>query len=116
MLGTGTPIPSAERAGSGFAVIYGGEAYMFDVGHGTVQRAIQAWKTMDAPELNPPKIKNVFLTHLHSDHTMDYSELASTYWWRRENRFSLLVIQPCIKLQLMKFLKPVLFLTKIMSL
>lgn len=56
MLGTGTPIPSAERAGSGFAVIYGGEAYMFDVGHGTVQRAIQAWKTMDAPELNPPTI------------------------------------------------------------
>lgn len=84
MLGTGTPVPSAERAGSGFAVIYDGEAYLFDAGHGTVQRAVQAFKTMDAPELYPPLIKNVFLSHLHSDHTMDYSELASTLWWRRE--------------------------------
>lgn len=84
MLGTGTPVPSAERAGSGIAVIYNDEAYLFDVGHGTVQRAIQAWKAMDAPELNPPMIKNVFLSHLHSDHTLDYSELAATYWWRRD--------------------------------
>ena len=83
MLGTGTPVPSGERAGSGIAVIHDGEAYLFDAGHGTVQRAIQAWKTMDAPELNPPTIKNVFLSHLHSDHTMDYSELAATFWWER---------------------------------
>lgn len=88
MLGTGTPIPSADRAGSGVAVIHNGEAYLFDAGHGTVQRAIQAWKTMDAPELNPPKIKNVFLSHLHSDHTMDYSELAATFWWARESRLN----------------------------
>lgn len=88
MLGTGTPVPSAERAGSGLAVIHDGEAYLFDAGHGTVQRAIQAWKTMDAPELNPHMIKHVFLSHLHSDHTMDYSELAATYWWRREARLN----------------------------
>lgn len=86
MLGTGTPVPNAERAGSGVAVIHNGEAYLFDLGHGTVQRAIQAWKTMDAPELNPIKIKNVFLTHLHSDHTLDYPELAATYWWRRDKQ------------------------------
>ncbi|WP_201574496.1 MULTISPECIES: MBL fold metallo-hydrolase [Psychrobacter] len=88
MLGTGTPVPNAERAGSGLAIIYDNEAYLFDAGHGTVQRAIQAWKTMNAPELNPPMIKHVFLSHLHSDHTMDYSELAATYWWRRENRLN----------------------------
>ncbi|WP_367110973.1 MBL fold metallo-hydrolase [uncultured Psychrobacter sp.] len=88
MLGTGTPVPSAERAGSGLAVIHNGEAYLFDAGHGTVQRAIQAWKTMNAPELNPHMIKHVFLSHLHSDHTMDYSELAATYWWRREARLN----------------------------
>jgi len=86
MLGTGTPVPSAERAGSGVAVIYNNEAYLFDIGHGTVQRSIQAWKTMDAPELNPPMIKHVFLSHLHSDHTLDYSELAATVWWRRDNQ------------------------------
>ncbi|MFS4436894.1 MBL fold metallo-hydrolase [Paracoccaceae bacterium GXU_MW_L88] len=84
MLGTGTPVPNAERAGAGLAVIYNGEAYLFDAGHGMVQRAIEAYQTMDAPELYPPAIKNIFITHLHSDHTMDYSELAATYWWRRE--------------------------------
>lgn len=86
MLGTGTPVPSAERAGSGVAVIYNNEAYFFDIGHGTVIRSIQAWKTMNVPELNPPMIKHVFLSHLHSDHTLDYSELAATYWWRRDNQ------------------------------
>lgn len=84
MLGTGTPVPSAERAGGSLAVIYDGEAYMFDVGPGSVRNAIKAWKTMDAPELNPVNIKYVFITHLHSDHTLDYPELASTYWWRRD--------------------------------
>lgn len=88
MLGTGTPVPNAERAGSGFAVIHNNEAYLFDVGHGTVQQAIKAWKTMNAPELNPPKIEHVFISHLHSDHIMDYSELAATYWWRRERRLN----------------------------
>lgn len=86
MLGTGTPVPNAERAGSGVAVIHNDEAYLFDLGHGTVQRAIQAWKTMDVPALNPVKIENVFFTHLHSDHTLDYPELAATYWWRRDNQ------------------------------
>jgi ribonuclease Z len=88
MLGTGTPVPSSERAGSGLAIIHDGEAYLFDAGHGMVQRAIQAWKTMDAPELNPPDIKHLFISHLHSDHTLDYSELAATYWWRREERLN----------------------------
>lgn len=86
MLGTGTPVPNAERAGSGVAIIHNDEAYLFDLGHGTVQRAIQAWKTMDVPALNPVKIENVFFTHLHSDHTLDYPELAATYWWRRDNQ------------------------------
>lgn len=88
MLGTGTPLLNSERAGSGFAVIHDGEAYLFDAGHGTVQRAAKALETMNAPELYPPLIKHVFLSHLHSDHTMDYSELASTLWWRREARLN----------------------------
>lgn len=86
MLGTGTPVPNAERAGSGVAIIHNDEAYLFDLGHGTVQRAIQAWKNMNVPALNPVKIENVFFTHLHSDHTLDYPELAATYWWRRDNQ------------------------------
>lgn len=88
LLGTGTPVPDAERSGPGLAVIYDGEAYLFDAGGGMVQRAIQAWQTMDAEELYPTNIKYLFISHLHSDHTLDYPELAATYWWRRTEKLN----------------------------
>lgn len=88
LLGTGTPIPDAERSGPGLAIISGGEAYLFDAGGGMVQRAIEAWQTMDAEELYPTNIKHLFLSHLHSDHTLDYPELAATFWWRRTQKLS----------------------------
>lgn len=82
MLGTGTPIPDAHRAGSSIAVIHKGEAYLFDIGAGAIQNAITARYKYDIPSLYPSQICCVFLTHMHSDHTMDYSELAATLWWR----------------------------------
>lgn len=88
MLGTGTPVPNGDRAGSGLAIIHDGEAYLFDAGHGMMQRAIKAWKDLDAPELEPTKIKHLFISHLHSDHVLDYPEVAGTYWWRREDRLN----------------------------
>lgn len=88
VLGTGTPVPNGDRAGSGLAVIHDGEAYLFDAGQGMVQRAIKAWKDLDAPELYPSDITHLFISHLHSDHTLDYSELAATYWWRRKERLN----------------------------
>ncbi len=33
MLGTGSPLATYDRAGSGIAIIYDGEAYMCDVRH-----------------------------------------------------------------------------------
>jgi len=83
VLGTGTPIPDARRAGASIAVIHKGEAYLFDVGAGAVRNAIVARYRYDIPSLYPSQICCVFLTHLHSDHIMDYPELASTLWWRR---------------------------------
>ncbi|WP_138473326.1 MBL fold metallo-hydrolase [Poseidonocella sp. HB161398] len=88
VLGTGTPVPDAERSGPGLAVIADGEAYLFDAGGGMVQRMIEAWQTMGAEELYPTKVKHLFLSHLHSDHTLDYPELAATYWWRREEKLN----------------------------
>ncbi len=88
LLGTGTPVPSDERSGAGLAVISGGEAYLFDAGGGMVQRAIEAWRTLNAEELYPTNIKHLFISHLHSDHTLDYSELAATFWWRRTERLN----------------------------
>ena len=85
MLGTGTPVPNGERAGAGVAVIYEGEAYLFDVGAGVVERAMQAAERLGIDALYPTNIEHLFLTHLHSDHVLDYPELLGTYWWRREN-------------------------------
>ena len=86
MLGTGTPIPNFQRAGAGVAVVYNEKAYLFDVGHGVVQRAIEANQRLGITALAPVNIERVFFTHLHSDHTMDYAELASTMWWRRTSQ------------------------------
>ncbi len=83
MLGTGNPIPDAYRAGPSIAIIHKGEAYLFDVGAGSVHNATIARYKYDIPSLYPSQICCVFLTHLHSDHTMDYAELAFTAWWRR---------------------------------
>ena len=84
VLGTGTPVPDAHRAGSSTAVIHKGEAYLFDVGAGAVRNAAIARYRYDIPSLYPTQICCVFLTHLHNDHTQDLSELATTMWWRRQ--------------------------------
>ena len=83
ILGTGTPIPDAFRAGSSIAIVHKGESYLFDVGAGAVRQATIARYKYDIPSLYPSQICCVFLSHLHSDHTMDLSELAHTLWWRR---------------------------------
>ena len=84
VLGTGTPIPDAFRAGPSIAVIHKGESYLFDVGAGAVRQATIARYKYNIPSLYPSLICCVFLSHLHSDHTMDLSELAHTLWWRRQ--------------------------------
>ena len=86
ILGTGTPIPDAFRAGSSIAIVHKGESYLFDVGAGAVRQATIARYKYDIPSLYPSQICCVFLSHLHSDHTMDLSELAHTLWWRRNTR------------------------------
>jgi ribonuclease BN (tRNA processing enzyme) len=83
VLGTGNPVPDAYRAGPSIAVIHKGEAYLFDVGAGAIQNATTARYKYDIPSLYPSQICCLFLTHLHSDHTIDYAELAFTLWWRR---------------------------------
>lgn len=83
VLGTGTPVPDAFRAGSSIAVIHKGESYLFDAGAGAVRNAVIARYKYDIPSLYPSLICCVFFSHLHSDHTMDFSELAHTMWWRR---------------------------------
>ncbi len=92
VLGTGTPIPDAFRAGSSIAVVHKGEAYLFDVGAGAIQNAVTARYKYDMPSLYPTEICCVFLTHMHSDHTLDFVELNFRMWWRR--REALLAFGP----------------------
>jgi len=89
ILGTGTPTPVADRSGPGVAVITNGKAYVFDAGGGMVKRAVQASEKLGIRELNPQEINTLFLTHLHSDHIHDISELASARWWSRPQRLAI---------------------------
>lgn len=88
ILGTGTPVPDADRSGPGVAVITGGEAYVFDAGGGMVKKAMQAWERYDMSELYPQDIKYLFITHLHSDHIHDIAELSGHRWWGRQQRLT----------------------------
>ena len=79
MLGTGTPIPDPDRSGPAVAVVVDDTAYLFDAGTGVVRRAAAAARD-GVPGLRTPQLGHVFLTHLHSDHTMGLNDLIFTPW------------------------------------
>jgi ribonuclease Z len=87
MLGTGTPIPDPDRVGSGVAIIVDSVAYLFDAGAGVVRRAAAAGRNgikafaPSVPNGQPsPRFNRVFLTHLHSDHTLGLADVIFTPW------------------------------------
>jgi len=79
LLGTGTPRPDPERFGPAAAVIVNGAAYLVDCGPGIVRRASAA-RAKGVEELAPTNLKTVFITHLHSDHTLGYPDLILSPW------------------------------------
>lgn len=88
ILGTGTPVPDANRSGPGVAVVTNGQAYLFDAGGGMVKHVTQAWERYQIPALYPQDINHLFITHLHSDHIHDIPELAGHRWWGRQQRLT----------------------------
>ncbi len=79
VLGTGTPNADPERSGPAIAIVTNGHAYLVDAGPGIVRRAAAAVREgIDA--LQPPKLDIVFLTHLHSDHTLGLPDLMLSPW------------------------------------
>jgi len=80
LLGTGTPNADPERSGPAVAVVVNGASYLVDCGPGVVRRAAAAAKRQGLSALEPPNLKRVFITHLHSDHTVGLPDLMLTPW------------------------------------
>lgn len=79
LLGTGTPVPDPGRSGPATAIVVDDSAYLSDFGPGVVRRA-EAALHKRIPAVKPGNLKVAFVTHLHSDHTVGYSELIFTGW------------------------------------
>jgi ribonuclease BN (tRNA processing enzyme) len=79
MLGTGTPNADPDRSGPAVAVIVNGHSYLVDCGPGVVRRAAAA-KRAGVPGLEMKDLRTLFITHLHSDHTLGYPDLIFTPW------------------------------------
>src|SRR5215467_4281102 len=74
MLGTGTPVADPERSGPSVAIVVNGVPYIVDCGPGVVRRAAAAYNTGEAA-LKVSNLKTLFITHLHSDHTLGYPDM-----------------------------------------
>lgn len=79
LLGTGTPNAEPDRHGSGLAIVVNGAPYLVDAGAGVVRRANEAYQA-GLEGLDPANLATVFLTHLHSDHTVGLPDLIFTPW------------------------------------
>jgi ribonuclease Z len=73
LLGTGNPRPVMSRFGPSILVEAGKEKLLFDCGRGATQRLYQLHIPFN-------DISALFLTHLHSDHTVGIPDLWLTGW------------------------------------
>jgi ribonuclease BN (tRNA processing enzyme) len=79
MLGTGTPNADPDRSGPAVAGVVNDRAYLFDAGPGIVRRASAAERA-GTRALRQTNLDVVFLTHLHSDHTLGLPDLMFSPW------------------------------------
>src|SRR6185503_2538582 len=80
ILGSGTPIPDPSSSGPCVAIVVNGQAYLFDAGPGVVRQAQAAAEKFGIEALDATHLTRLFITHLHSDHTLGYPDLILTPW------------------------------------
>src|SRR5713101_5055488 len=80
LLGTGNPPADPDRSGPATAIVVDGTPYLVDFGAGVVRRAKAAVADRGITALEPSDLRVVFVTHLHSDHTVGYPDLILTPW------------------------------------
>ena len=79
LLGTGCPQCDPERLGPASLVRHGGHDFLIDCGSGVTQRLVAsgaAGRALDA----------LLLTHLHSDHLVDFYQLIVSSWHQGRDR------------------------------
>jgi ribonuclease BN (tRNA processing enzyme) len=80
VLGTGTPNADPERSGPALAVVRGERSYLVDAGAGIVRRAAAAASRWQFSALEAKNLRVLFLTHLHSDHTIGLPDVMLSGW------------------------------------
>ena len=73
LLGTGSPMVDANRAGPATLVSAGGQNFLVDCGRGVLMRAAAAG-------VQAAGLTALLLTHLHSDHITDLSDIITSRW------------------------------------
>lgn len=73
LLGTGMPRPNPDAAGPATAVVVGSRTFLFDAGPGVMRQLAAAKLPIDG-------VAALFVTHLHSDHTLGLPDLLLTSW------------------------------------
>ena len=73
LLGTGGPRPNPDASGPATAVVVGSRVFLFDAGPGVERR-------LSAAGLPINGVTALFITHLHSDHTLGLPDLIFTSW------------------------------------
>jgi ribonuclease Z len=72
-LGTGSPLPSAERCGAGNVVVADDRQVLVDCGWGAARRL--------APSgVRPAAIDTAVFTHMHTDHITDFPDFLFQRW------------------------------------
>jgi ribonuclease Z len=73
LLGTGCPVADVHRYGPATLIEAGDETWLVDCGSGVTQRLL-------AHGSNGARVTGLLLTHLHSDHTVDFIQLLLSGW------------------------------------